>query len=289
MNGLTANTQYTFSIVATSSVGNSSSNIYSSFSLDNETSASAYSLRKLRDTYNGSAIRVRRSSDNSEADIAFTSTNELDTNQLLQFVGAGNNGFVKIWYDQSGNGRHAVQTTVANQPRIVNSGVIETYNGKSSINIITGTSLVATDPLAGVDGSDVTISSVGTAGFSRGRDGFGGWSISKTRVIFISGGTGLYTYPVPVSGNNNLYAVVINQGTSSSDISQIWAGVQGNTLTAPKITLRSSTLGLQLGFDNNTSSPGFLQEFIVFPNVVTQNNLITLQRNQGSFYGINVN
>ncbi len=46
----------------------------------------AYSLRKLRTAYSGSAIRVRRSSDNAEQDINFVS-GDLDTQSLLDFVG----------------------------------------------------------------------------------------------------------------------------------------------------------------------------------------------------------
>ena len=49
-------------------------------------SAVAYSLRKLSSTYSGSAIRVRRSSDNAEQDIGFVD-GDLDTQSLLDFVG----------------------------------------------------------------------------------------------------------------------------------------------------------------------------------------------------------
>ena len=46
----------------------------------------AYSLRKLRTAYTGSAIRVRRSSDNAEQDFGFVG-NDLDTASMLDFVG----------------------------------------------------------------------------------------------------------------------------------------------------------------------------------------------------------
>jgi len=49
--------------------------------------AVAYSLRKLRTAYTGSAIRVRRSVDSAEQDIAFVG-NDLDTTSMLDFVGA---------------------------------------------------------------------------------------------------------------------------------------------------------------------------------------------------------
>jgi hypothetical protein len=43
------------------------------------------------------------------------------------------NGYVVIWYDQSGNGNNAMQTTAANQPKIVDGGSLVTRNSKPSI------------------------------------------------------------------------------------------------------------------------------------------------------------
>jgi hypothetical protein len=91
----------------------------------------AYSLRKLSTSYAGSAIRVRRSSDNTEQDIGFAN-NVLNTSTLLTFCGTGN-GFVTTWYDQSGNTRHFSQTTALSQPMIVSSGAVELVNNKPAI------------------------------------------------------------------------------------------------------------------------------------------------------------
>jgi hypothetical protein len=91
----------------------------------------AYSLRKLSSTYVGSSIRVRRSSDNTEQDIGFVG-NELDTSSLLSFCGV-NSGYVTTWYNQKGTGDNLNNITAINQPLIVNSGVVETVNGKPAI------------------------------------------------------------------------------------------------------------------------------------------------------------
>jgi hypothetical protein len=95
--------------------------------------AAAYSLRLLDSTYTGDAIRVRRASDNTEQDIGFDGNGDLDTSALATFC-AGTDGFVKVWYDQSGNANHATQSTTANQPKIydASTGVIE-ENGKAAI------------------------------------------------------------------------------------------------------------------------------------------------------------
>jgi hypothetical protein len=96
--------------------------------------AAAYSLRKLRTAYTGSAIEVRRTN-NDVADIGFTLTGELDTATLLAFTGTGalDNGFVTKWYDQSGNARNATQTTALKQPQIVSAGSVITENSKPAV------------------------------------------------------------------------------------------------------------------------------------------------------------
>lgn len=94
--------------------------------------AAAYALRKLRNTYLGNAIRVRRSSDNTEQDIGFSGFN-LDTSALTSFCGVGN-GFVTTWYDQSGNTRNITQTTASFQPQIVSSGNTIVKNTKPTLS-----------------------------------------------------------------------------------------------------------------------------------------------------------
>ena len=91
----------------------------------------AISTRKLRTAYTGSAIRVRRSSDNAEQDIGFIGQ-DLDSASLLSFVG-GNDGFVTIWYDQSTSGINPIQATTTKQPKIVSSGTLITENGKPAV------------------------------------------------------------------------------------------------------------------------------------------------------------
>jgi len=86
--------------------------------------AAAYSVRKLRAGYAGSAIRVRRSSDNGENDFGFNGVH-LDTVALLAYCNGGD-GFVTTWYDQSGNTNHKTNSTVVEQPQIVSSGSLLT-------------------------------------------------------------------------------------------------------------------------------------------------------------------
>lgn len=91
----------------------------------------AYSLRKLRAEYTGSAIRVRRSQDDAEIDVGFDSNGLLDTAAIANHC-TNKNGFVTKWYDQSGNSRDAVQATSTKQPAIYEAGVHVKDSGSRS-------------------------------------------------------------------------------------------------------------------------------------------------------------
>lgn len=94
-------------------------------------SAAAFSLRQLSSIYAGAAVLVRRSSDNAEANIGFAS-GALDEAALTAFVGAGD-GFVKTWYDQSGNAFNATQADSTKQAKIVSAGAVIKKNSKPSV------------------------------------------------------------------------------------------------------------------------------------------------------------
>ena len=90
--------------------------------------AAAYSLRNLIDTTT-SVVRVRRSSDNTEQDF---SAAEITDGTLTTFTGT-NDGFVTVWYDQSGNNVNVVQVTATKQPQLVDNGVVILDNGKPTV------------------------------------------------------------------------------------------------------------------------------------------------------------
>jgi hypothetical protein len=86
------------------------------------TASAAYSTRKLSRTATY-CMKVRRTSDNATQDIGFTGgvNGGLDLNALITFA-AGSDLLVNTWYDQSGNGRNAVQTNTSIQPAIYYGG-----------------------------------------------------------------------------------------------------------------------------------------------------------------------
>jgi len=96
---------------------------------DYGTPAAAYSVRKVVSSYTGSAMMVQSASVSQS--IGFDADGNLDTASLASFAGSGD-AFVKIWYDQSGNNRHASQSTAASQPKIYSGslGSVVLKNGK---------------------------------------------------------------------------------------------------------------------------------------------------------------
>jgi len=95
--------------------------------------AAAYSVRQLANTA-ALSMRVRRDNDDAEQDFGFDANGDLDTAAIATFVGSGNNGYVSKWYDQSGNGNDAEQSTNGSQPQIYNGSAVITENGKPALD-----------------------------------------------------------------------------------------------------------------------------------------------------------
>jgi len=269
--------------------------------------AAAYSLRKLRTAYTGSAIRVRRSSDNTETDIGFVS-NQLDTAAITTFVGAGN-GFVTTWYDQSGNVNNTIQTTSGNQPQIVSSGAVITDLGKPTIQFLgTGYSLLSTtavDPLfitavnkpstnstyqtiLGADTTDTV--QVGAIYFQYGSPARTP-SFARTTTNDTSGGNDFVASGAS-QVSNNVTNLMTGTRTSTSISLYLNGANVGNDTTS--ITLRpvggtdSGKFRLMAGYYSEAVVdylPGNLQEIILYTSNQSANRT-AIETNINSYYSI---
>ena len=88
--------------------------------------SAAYSFRKLDTTYAGSAVQIRRVSDNATQDIGFVN-NLLNTAALASFLGSSA-GAISIWYDQSGNGKNLINPTTTQQPVLYSGAGVYSNN-----------------------------------------------------------------------------------------------------------------------------------------------------------------
>ncbi len=252
----------------------------------------AYGLRRLSRFWTGAAIRVMRTSDDAELDIGFIGE-DLDVVTLLAFVGLAN-GEIVIWYDQSGNGRHAV-STAGRRPRIVNAGVLDIANGKPAIRFngsntsFSGVSLPLSQLTLSSVLNDVTQAgdiryAIGTGSGLPGRGIFSSFQLSSNKSLGYIPDAGVpvvQTGFLPTIGQS--YVVSL---TTTATESSIWAN-GGNNRTGGKITLNQLFIG-QRG-DNLWYYDGYNSETIVFPSALSTADRQLLERNQGLYYKIAVN
>lgn len=251
--------------------------------------AAAYSLRKLRSAYTGSAIRVRRSSDNTEQDIGFVN-NILDTSSLTSFCGSGN-GFVTTWYDQSGNAANVTQTTAANQPQIVSSGSVILQNGKPSIQWDgTNDFLQNTSSLSYTNFSLFNLfkfNSYSTTGYQAIIQ-YSKLDLAQVLTNFQSSDTGVSTiasYSVADIGTTRRLHTHLSTISGSTTTSTLYLN-GGNKATGSRI-LTSTKTTIAIGATDLGAIPfnGNNQEIILYPSDQSSNRT-GIETNINNFYSI---
>lgn len=262
-------------------------------------SAAAFSLRKLRDAYTGSAIRVRRSSDNAEQDIGFDASGNLNTSALSSFVGS-NSAFIVTWYDQSGNGINLTNSTAANQPRIVNAGTIDQMGSRPSPRGDVTDFLEGADAM-GANANEVDIFLVTNLySFINGANGntFFGLADSPRFQANMPWSDGNIYFDVAGTAAPNRLTITGQMATNTSYQFNITHSVAQNIQRVRKN-------GTQIGNDGSghtiasaftrvsRASPngiqGYYPEIIFFKGLVSDNEREVLERNQGAYYGITIN
>jgi hypothetical protein len=271
--------------------------------------AAAYSLRGLRAPYvNGLtpyACQVRNSS-NSALNIGFvfnslTGEYELDTAALLAHC-AGGNGFVDIWYDQSGNVRNATQINALSQPQIVSSGSVLTQNSvpTCAFNSASSQFIRANFTALGVkSGASLLVVGnlfQGAVGQSRTWAMYGNATVATAapnNIIHTSGSGNEIRYFT--ANVNNL----VIQATLTTNLQAV--GGFYNNGTTPVRTYRDAVLQNTASSTTNVSSysdiyigstngfayfDGNISEVLLYANDNLVDNTIGIQTNQKTFYSI---
>ena len=266
-----------------------------------EDAAAAYSLRKLRSTYSGPAVRVRRASDDVEADVYFDKNGELSLDSRVanatettigkaqgsatftlaapvfgEFVGnsgyvntGATSAFVVCWYDQGPKGYDAVQNTAANQPKIYDgqTGLV-LDNGKPAVQFDGSDDNFAT-AAAVVTGAEFFCSNVLTMGTTgqpwgdQGTLGVRAYQASATNLrVQYNTDNGSFQMTGDISGSGQrLKSTRLISGTQ-----EVFDNGSLATSATSTFTSLASNDVLRFGMRYNTSTffDGKLQEFVLY-------------------------
>ena len=227
-----------------------------------------------------------------------------------------NNVYVTTWYDQSGNGNHATQTTLANQPRIVDEGVLNTNENNKPCIYFNGSAhfLDIPNKTLAKNVSEFTINAVFKRPSDAGTDAFqmiAGFSINggtSSRAVLAgkydpgSGyGHGMVIRRLDAEAVRSSVTPSTNQTThiatgtvnyttgAINNYSEGTAGTAGTTVTTGNT---QDTLSTYAGIGGFTSSAnrfiGYVGEVIMFQTVLSSANRSKIESNQGTYYGITV-
>jgi hypothetical protein len=222
-------------------------------------------------------------------------------------------GYITRWYDQSGNGIVAAQTTAGLQPRIVNTGNIETQGGKPSMLFVTSSnnSLVTTTNVATnsymstfivskMDETTSTYKFITTIGSNivgpdfyaivlRAGSNFYNWKTGDSLVWGSGASIGL-TPAINTSGNvyNNIYALTstfIGSANTSYYVNNVEATYRERTQGNVSTNNTGTPLIIGTRLTNQEVYDGYLSELVIYGSNQFSNRS-GIQTNINSFYTI---
>lgn len=223
-------------------------------------------------------------------------------------ISTSESGFVTTWYEQA-FGLDAIQTTAANQPRIVDAGVLETDGGLPTLRFLNASRHNLVMPLLGIFDDSYSVNFVGRFDTPPTAD----WNIAvgnKSTVDTTIPGIALYRGVGATSGASR--ATLTGNGVTRNllgSVSQNYPYRDIVTLTrAPMLASLFSNGALQVssnaitaseqpsentgvrlgGLAGTRSFQGALSEVSFFPTALTDAQRQAIERNQGNFYGITV-
>ena len=280
----------------------------------------AFSLRKLKSTYTGKCLRVRRTTTTPSAttttvDLSFDVYNTISLNSPITYVSgtattaktlgqfAASTGhtnvdgvntnqsiFVVTWFDQSGNNKNPTQATAGFQPRIVNLGALETSNGKVAVRFIQANTnrLVIADTSVPFNNISTYVLGNGLAltnvcflfSLNGGTNGPRFYVPNGNNISYISSGT--FTGYTNAVGVNRLYELLAGPSTTSAYSN----GILLSPASVTSLAANNTETSIGRNFTSGTApgyADGYVSEAISF---IGTSNRTGIENNINSFYGV---
>jgi hypothetical protein len=255
--------------------------------------SAAYSTRKLDQNYTGSALQIRRTSDNATQDIGFVN-NEFDSVALQNFLGASP-GRVSIWYDQSGNGRNLTNATALEQPKlsVVNNKYalsFESANGQRLISAITNA--IATNGIYSTFGVGLLFNTSGTKVLfhqDQGSVRIGQWfrvsGTTNSSIVFSNNNT---TSTTESSFSSSPYSLNMLSLIRKASTAELWVNgfTNGASVTSGTASYSAGNMGgIYVGRRTvGEAYDGLTPELILYPADMTTDRL-AIETNIRNYYG----
>jgi hypothetical protein len=260
-----------------------------------------YSLRRVVSTYNGPLVQVRRSSDGLTQNIGFSSSNELDTSKLLTFC-ASVSCTISTWYDQSASAAHATQGVAGNQPRIVNTGVVETLNSKPAVRFTAASQqfveTAATVNLGAATTTSAVFSSTGASTGSRPCLVGQSWTSNNLVNSLCVNIAGFYSFGVFQNSNLTWYQATLaapgfptsptlSTGIYSGATATLFnTGTQASSVAAPSGLTANRTMRIGRRWDVNDHFDGHLSEVAIFNAALDTSNRTAAELSMSTYYAL---
>lgn len=236
----------------------------------------AVGLRKLRSAYSGAAIRLRRATDNVEADFGFVG-NDLDKDAISAWLNGADGYCVKL-YDQSGNNNFMDSRAVNQQPKYLassssmnNKPVLKftpSQTLKTAYNINNPyTATIAARYSGNTKGRLLQANNNWLVGWYNGNKGsahLDGWIANG-----VGGAAGLTPYIYTATGTGSASALYENST---------------NITTNPTGGLNPPS-GININFPSETSDCE-IGEIMAFSSVLSNADRASVENNSGAYYGI---
>ena len=266
----------------------------------------ALGMRRLTRQWTGPLLLCRRGSDSATLDIPACPDGSICRETLAKFC-AGTDGYVRQWYDQSGNNVVVEQTSAASQPLCFTSGdLIRDVHGRPRIShTTTGMIFLFSGAVLPQGGDPITNFSVyrrdNTSGI-RSRWSYGtntanlyrGWESDNGLRARITNGTTNASPTASESGFTTVGWMTMGQSGSPNeririrvDDANVGGTISSATATAATVNT-GSTFGKIWGRPADaTSANGYSYEYIFCAALLTDAQVAPVYREMEEYYGIN--